>query len=154
MRPLLIIALCFGLMQPSAAQVEGASDSTAILKVVTDLFDAMRDGDSAKAAALFHPDHRMLTVYKGKDGKTKLHHGNLQEFLSAIAAPHDDLWDEQIFNTHIKVDGDLGNVWTSYNFYLGEQFSHCGVDVFTMVKVEGKWLIVSLFDTRKTAGCR
>ena len=42
----------------------------------------------------------------------------------------------------------------NYNFYVSEQFSRCGVDAMQLVKIEGKWRVIQLMDTRRTVGCR
>ena len=36
----------------------------------------------------------------------------------------------------------------SYDFYVGPDFSHCGVDVATMMQTEAGWKIVALSWTR------
>jgi hypothetical protein len=45
-------------------------------------------------------------------------------------------------------------VWVDYALYIGERFSHCGIDHFLLVKNEaGEWKILELADTRRTEGC-
>ena len=61
--------------------------------------------------------------------------------------------DERISFETVKVDGDLAIAWTPYKFYLGDQFSHCGVNSFQLVKLEGVWRIQYLIDTRRRQGC-
>ena len=80
--------------------------------------------------------------------------GNLASFLKAIGTPHDQIWDEKIWNTKIEIDGGIAQVWTDYAFYVGTEFSHCGVDAFHLIKDEEKgWKIVHLMDTRRKEGC-
>ena len=38
----------------------------------------------------------------------------------------------------------VGMVWMPYDLYLNGVWSHCGADVFTLVKADGKWSIVSI----------
>jgi hypothetical protein len=40
-----------------------------------------------------------------------------------------------------------------YRFYVGERFSHCGVDSFHLVRTADGWRIVDLADTRRREGC-
>ncbi|HEY0898874.1 MAG TPA: hypothetical protein VGD90_06050, partial [Sphingobacteriaceae bacterium] len=63
------------------------------------------------------------------------------------------VWDEQITFDAIQVDAGLASVWTSYKFYLGKNFSHCGVNSFQLVKMNGNWKITYLIDTRRKENC-
>jgi SnoaL-like domain len=53
----------------------------------------------------------------------------------------------------IKIDANMAMAWTPYKFYIGENFSHCGVNLFTLVKLEQDWKIVNIIDTRRRQGC-
>jgi len=73
--------------------------------------------------------------------------------LVAIAKPHTEAYDERITFDLVKIDGELAMVWAPYKFYLGEKFSHCGVDAFQLVKINNNWKIQYLIDTRRRQGC-
>ncbi len=60
---------------------------------------------------------------------------------------------EEIYNTEIRVDGNLAHVWTDYSFYVGDKLSHCGIDSIALIKLEGVWKIVYIMDTRRKDGC-
>ena len=42
---------------------------------------------------------------------------------------------------------------TPYKFYVGEKFSHCGVNSFQLVKIRGEWKIQYIIDTRRRQNC-
>ncbi|MCA0931896.1 nuclear transport factor 2 family protein [Lutimonas saemankumensis] len=126
-----------------------------ILNVIEKLFDGMREGDSSKVASVFDKEVSMLTSYTNKEGKKIISKGDLSRFLTAIGTPHEKVWDEKIWNTQIMIDGGIAQVWTDYAFYVGTDFSHCGVDAFHLVRRgESGWKIVHLMDTRKKEGCK
>lgn len=130
------------------------SGKTEVRKVIDMLFDGMREGDSSKVRSVFRPEARMYTSFISKSGDRILQHGNLQDFLHAIGTPHKDMYDERISNTLIQIDGGIAQVWTDYSFYLGDTFSHCGVDAFQLVlEHPGEWRILHLMDTRRKEGC-
>ena len=54
----------------------------------------------------------------------------------------------------IKIDGNLASVWTPYEFYLDNNFSHCGVNSFQLFNNNGNWEIIYIVDTRKKLGCK
>jgi len=128
-------------------------EEATVYQVVVDLFDGMREGDSAKVHQCYHPDVVKWTSYTSKKGEKVLKTGSLQKFLDAVGTPHDEIWDEKIRNTKINIDGNLAQVWTEYAFYLDDKFSHCGVDAFLMTKTEKGWKILSLADTRRRSDC-
>ena len=39
------------------------------------------------------------------------------------------------------IDGDLAVVSGRYTFYVGDKFSHCGKDVFNLLRTEAGWKI-------------
>lgn len=129
-------------------------DVEAVESVIIKLFDGMREGDSAKVASVFGREINMYSSFVNKEGEKVIKKGDLSSFLKAIGTPHDQIWDEKIWNTKITIAGGIAQVWTDYAFYVGTTFSHCGVDAFHLVK-EGSdgWKIVHLMDTRKKEGC-
>jgi hypothetical protein len=129
-----------------------APDRPAILSVVHRLFDGMRRGDSAMVRSTFHP-RASLTTAAVRQGKPAVLFEEVGNFVQAVGAPHDSVWDERISNEVVLQDGTLAVVWTDYRFYVGDRFSHCGVDAFTLAKEDDAWKIVALTDTRRRQGC-
>lgn len=128
-------------------------DKKAVLRVINQLFDGMRAGDSAMVSAVFYENASMFTSFTNKAGEPELRKGNLGRFLTAVGTPHDDVWDEPIWDTEVQIDGNLAQVWTKYAFYAGENFSHCGVDAFQLTRTKDGWKIFHLTDTRQRDGC-
>lgn len=128
-------------------------EAAEVNQVIIDLFDGMRAGDSAKVHRCFMDDVKMLSTFVKKDGEKMVKDGDLKSFLNAIGTPHDEVWNEKIRNTKILIDGHFAQAWTEYGFFVGEKFSHCGVDAFLMIKEEGSWKIIHLADTRRRKGC-
>jgi hypothetical protein len=139
---------------PPAALVP---DETAVLEVVNRLFDAMRARDGEALAAVFHPAARLVTTGTGPDGAPRAQVMEIAGFVQAVGAGGEP-WNEPIFDTEVRIDGNLAQVWTFYRFYAGETFSHCGYNAFLLVRdAEGldapAWRIVHLADSRRTTEC-
>jgi len=143
---------------PAVAAAQGSSSATdparerEVLAVVQRLFDGMRAGDSAAVRATFYPGARLMSV-GGKSGVPTLEVDSLDQFLRVIGKPHPEPYDERTSNPRVHIDGDLAAVWTDYAFYVGEKFSHCGVDAFHLFRGPDGWKIISLADTRRREGC-
>ena len=69
--------------------------------------------------------------------------------MKAVGTPHKEQWDERIYDVKIQVDGPLATAWTPYKFYFGENFSHCGVNAFTLIKTDDGWKISGITDKRR-----
>lgn len=125
-----------------------------VIHVITQLFDGMRAGDSAAVRAAFHPEARLLTALDdGDDGRSRLDTGSLERFVQAVGTPHEEVWDERLSGTEVRVDGPMASVWAPYAFYLGDSFHHCGVNAFQLFRDADGWRIVHLIDTRQRVGC-
>ena len=148
-----VVMLASVLLSAGALKAQG-SEELAVKKVIDDLFDGMRKGDSALVSNLFHKDVRMLTSYHSDSGERLLKEGSLKGFLEAIGTPHPHVWNEKIWNTEVRIDDNLAQVWTDYAFYIDQEFSHCGVDAFQLVReADGEWRIIHLIDTRRKEPC-
>ena len=54
---------------------------------------------------------------------------------------------ERGFGGKAMVEGRIAMVWLPYDFYVIGAWSHCGIDVFTMVKQDTTWKIANLVYT-------
>jgi hypothetical protein len=135
----------------AGAPVLGARERE-VIDVVRRLFDAMRAQDSAAARALFEPGTRLQTVAR-RQGVVTVSEDSLGMFLRAIGTPHAQTYDERITNERVLIDEPYAVAWVDYTFYLGDQKSHCGIDMFQMVRRAGGWRIFGLTDTRRRESC-
>ncbi|MCF1191987.1 nuclear transport factor 2 family protein [Mangrovimonas sp. AS39] len=53
----------------------------------------------------------------------------------------------------ISVDKGIAVAWVPYKFWVEDEFSHCGIDVFTLFKIDGKWKIISAAYTIEIENC-
>jgi hypothetical protein len=130
------------------------TEQGAIKEVIMTMFNGMRKGDSAMVHSAFAKEVLMQTIANNREGKVEVHSGSLSDFLKAVGTPHNETWDERIEFGDIKIDGPMASVWTPYQFYRGEAFSHCGVNSFQLYKGEKGWKIIYLVDTRRKDNCK
>lgn len=141
------------LASPFWLAAQPSTPATDPLAAVRQLFDGMRASDSARVRAVFHPDMRLQSVSIGQDGKPRLTPADKERFLQSVGAPKKERYDERIWTYDIRIDGNLATVWTDYSFFVGETFSHCGVNAFHLFKGESGWQITQITDTRRKEGC-
>jgi len=142
-----LFLVCFGLQAFAQNDEEGA-----IKKAVNNLFTGMKTGDSTLARSAFATGAVMQTIVN-KAGKVSIRNESVDNFIKQVGTPHTDQYDERIVFSKILIDGPLAMVWTDYKFYLGDKFSHCGVNSFQLVKGDKGWQIVYIIDTRRKDKC-
>lgn len=146
-----LLAIAFTAGVHTAFCQQTATD--AIKQTVNTMFDAMRKGDSSLLRSTFSKDMVLQSVSTTKEGKAVFSVEKADGFIKMIGTPHTAVYDERIVYGDIKIDGDLASVWAPYKFYLGDKFSHCGVDVFQLMKTANGWKIIYIADTRRKDNC-
>ena len=104
-----------------------------------------------------HKDLYAQTVMINSKGESAITpsskaYDNLIKFAQNVKPT--DTYFEKILSYTIHVDQNLASVWTPYEFYNQEKFSHCGSNSFQLFKSNGKWKIVYLVDNRKKDTCK
>ena len=129
------------------------TDKELILSQIETLFDGMRAGDSAAVSKVFTKNATMQSIFKNQEGNTVINTGSLEGFKNSVGTPHDQVWDERVANIQINIDGEMATAWVPYSFYLGQNFSHCGVNSFQFAKTDEGWKAISIVDTRRRTDC-
>ncbi|KEO72797.1 nuclear transport factor 2 family protein [Anditalea andensis] len=142
--------LLFSILPLYAQQLQ---DKNEIQQVISNLFQGMRDKDQQLIEKSFHSEAVMHTAAQSPDG-TKLGSNSVNEFINRVAVtPPETILDERIQDYHIQVDGDIASAWTPYRFYVNDGFSHCGVNSFQFIRIDGQWKITYVIDTRRKDNC-
>src|SRR5690606_1256930 len=118
------------------AQAAPAQDTTAaraeVLAAVHKLFDGMRTRDTASMRALFHPSASLLST-SVRNGSPVVSNSPIDAWINSIArAPEGVVLDERLMNTQVLIQDGLATVWTEYELWIGDRFSHCGVDAMIL----------------------
>ena len=96
----------------------------------------------------------MQTAFMNKEGNNLLRTEDASKLLNAIAnRTADQKWEERLLDYSVQIDGNLAHVWTPYEFWFNDSFSHCGANAFTLVKSDDGWKIIHLIDSRRKESC-
>ena len=156
MKKLLLLAFISSTLCTSAQNDVSPKEYTEkeIILTIENLFKGMQTSDSALVHSTFHNSVSMRTTYVSKKtNKLMMKQENLKDFLTAIATPKKELWNERISNLIIHVDGNLAQTWMDYSFYIDDHFSHCGVNSIQLIRLEDGWKISDIADTRRRDEC-
>jgi hypothetical protein len=149
MKKIIITLLLANVAIISKAQT--AEDS--VKATINKLFDGMKNSDAALLRSAFADSAILQSIGRNKDGKTVIENDAVIDFADQISKLPKGAADERITYDVIKIDGPLAMLWAPYKFYYNGKFSHCGVDDFQLVRINGEWKIQYLVDTRRKAGC-
>ncbi len=128
------------------------TDEDQVKAVINKMFTAMKEGDGKSLMECF-ADSAILQTVKEKDGSVSIANEPVKDFADFVATQPKGAADERITFDMVKTDGSLATAWTPYEFYFNGKFSHCGVDSYQLVRINGFWKIQYLIDTRRKAGC-
>lgn len=131
-------------------------DEAKIRQTIETMFEGFHKGDTTMMRSVMHKDIILQTAFTTKQGKDILKDDKgPQNFLNAVAnRPTEQKWDERLLEFNIQIDGNMANAWVPYEFYLNEQFSHCGVNCFQLFRDSGEWKVIYLIDSRRRASCK
>jgi hypothetical protein len=145
---LFLILLTTGIL---SSEAQTAEDS--VKAAVNLLFESMKTGDANALKNCFSDSAILQTIATNKSGQKFIKTEQVSEFAESVSKLPKGAADERIIFETIRIDGPLAIVWTPYMFYFNGQFSHCGVNSFHLVKLNGSWKIHFLIDTRRKEPC-
>ncbi|WP_440120582.1 nuclear transport factor 2 family protein [Tenacibaculum sp. Ill] len=131
------------------------SEKKAIKNTIETFFEGLHKGDSTLVSSTLNSTINIQTTFTNKEGKKVLVTESKAKLLTNIANKKPEhTYLEKLLSWDIKVDGNLASVWTPYEFYLNDKFSHCGANSFQLFNNNGKWEIIYLVDMRRRDNCK
>jgi len=74
--------------------------------------------------------------------------------LAIAKRPQEQKWDERLLVYNVQIDAIIAHVWTPYEFWFNDAFSHCGANAFTLVKTDAGLKIIHIIDSRRKDSCK
>ena len=150
MTRLLLALLFLAFAAPAAAS--DASERREVLAAAQRLFDALATRDPAAVMAAVVPEGT-ISGHVTRDGATRFFADRWQDWANGLREGTERL-EERMHDPRVRIRGNMASIWTEYSFYRDGRFSHCGIDLFDMAKVEGRWRVLNISFTVETQGCR
>lgn len=124
-----------------------------IRAVIDKMFTSMYKADTAAMRTCFTPGADLMTYSFDSRGNPRAKGETLPDFLRGIALMGESDMEERLIGWQCLIDDGIASVWTPYEFYFEGKFSHCGVNSFQLIQVQGKWKITMITDTRRKGSC-
>ncbi len=137
-----LVTLLFTFCAAFATSAQSSNDKTAVLGVVNQLFTEMAAANPAGILALHTPTSDLAAVFRTKEGKTRFESIDGKKF-SEMFTDKTKIMKEEMYAPNVEISGDWAMVWGRYVFFVGDTLSHCGINQFNLVRIEGVWKIAN-----------
>lgn len=124
------------LASPAAAQVTDG-DREQVLALVDSALAAVNRNDAAGLTDLMLEEAMLFRAFEA-DGDPRYRARSRAE---ERATRYEGRLVERGFRPEVRVSGGLATVWLPYDFHHDGEWSHCGVDQFTLVRTAAGWRI-------------
>ncbi|MEO8622755.1 MAG: hypothetical protein ABI625_16910 [bacterium] len=132
------------------AQNTGA-EGKAVIAVADSVLAALSSGDNATLARLTLDS----AVVGGVGMRNGVERASLRSWAVYINRKGPSDFTERGFDASARVQDHAAQVWMPYDLYVGDKWSHCGVDTFTLMKIEGRWRVaVLIYTIEQPPACR
>jgi len=138
-----------GLALPDRLQAQ--DQRSAVMAVVDSAMHFINTGEVARLSDLMTPEAQVYaaSTRSGQPGY------RMRTAESQRAAGRRDPIIERGFAPDVRIAGTIAVVWLPYDLYVDRTWSHCGVDVFTLVLVGERWRIANLtYSIEQPPACR
>jgi len=145
---LLMYLLSFSFLTATA---QGSSDEKEVLQLVEKFFIALEKQDTVSFFDMHVRGARYQIVAERNDTiRTAMRDATQFSFHK------DEIIKERMRDTGVvvQIHDRIAMVWAPYDVWLNDQFSHCGIDVFTLLKTKDGWKIASCTYSVEKKACK
>lgn len=153
-----LVSLC-AVCAPLAAQAPAVAGGpllvepprAAVLALVDSALTHMNTGNLVALSDLMLPEAQVFPAREREGRGTYSVRTAAQQRTQATRSPII----ERGFDPEVRIAGTIAMVWLPHDLYADGKWSHCGVDVFTLVRVGTAWRIASLaYSVEQPPACR
>jgi hypothetical protein len=139
LRAILVLAVMLPVGRLRAQQTDSVSRSEVVATIDSALRTISR-GDFATLATMMLPEATMYAI-QHRDSVSR-YQATTRGAVAMTKVTISLL--ERGFAHQVSIAGPLAVAWVPYDFHSDGKWSHCGVDVLTLLRIDGRWMIASL----------
>ena len=129
-----------------------SGEEAAVLQATDRYLTAISESDLEAMAAMQTPDG-MTYQWRPTEGGDMHITAHPNSFWTDPTRDDGHVYRERYWSPTVMIRGGIAVVWTPYEFWIDGETSHCGVDVFDFVKIDGKWLVSNAMWTVEPEAC-
>lgn len=133
------------------AQSDHDLDEKRIKEKVDQFFVALEKQDTIMLKKLWFQEGQVWAIDQTKEPMSysmRFFKEDLKRFDPKV------ILQERALSYEIKIQKGMAMAWIPYDFHVNGSFSHCGVDIFSLLKTEGDWKFISASYTVEKEGCQ
>jgi hypothetical protein len=148
---LLSIIVAFILGSPVQSSSQPRDEKEEVLKVARLFFEALEKQDTVIFNKILMKDsYNYMVIEQGESAQlvSRLHkHSNFKS---------DRVIKERMRESEVvvQIHKRIATVWAPYDLWVNDQYSHCGVDAFIMLKGNDGWKIGTISFSIEKEGCK
>jgi len=150
-KSILLLSLLFASSVSGFSQKGVKADKDLIAEKVNQFFEALENQDTTLFKRIIHPRGETWAVKEEADS-IRISVRSFEDRLKKFINP-EYIIQERAFDMEIKIHQQVAMAWVPYELDISGTFSHCGVDIFTLVKGNDGWKIATLAFTMEPDGC-
>ena len=125
----------------SFAQKKRNLEEKEILLKVQQFFDALEKQDTVLFKSILLTNGQVWAISE-KEKAAKYSMRQFGDFMKTLINPA-RIIQERMLSSEIKIHNRIAMAWVPYTLDISGKFSHCGVDLFTMLKTNEGWKIAT-----------
>ena len=131
------------------AALADSTEYAEVLAAAQAVLDAINGADPDLLGSVMMPEATIVAVRPDRPPSRS----TVEEMAAGIADPP-QRFVERMWDPEVRIQHPIASVWAPYDFYRDGEFSHCGVDTFQLVHVDGAWRVESLlYNTLQPPAC-
>jgi len=147
----LILTVILLLAEPALTQTnKDHPEYASVMAVVLDWTTTMENGDLAGRKELTIDGAMIQRLVQQEDGSFQLNSRvrDIDPTQTNINVMVERYWNEKLL-----IEDKLAVFMASYDFWINGKFSHCGTDVFDLVKIDSDWKLGNMMYTIQRTDC-
>ena len=148
MNSLILLAAMMAAPNTSPAPDEKAQVIAAVDRVIA----AINNNDAEALRQIAIPEGMNISLRYQPDGSSKIRaKANSQDAAETVTETRK--FTERYWDPTVLIHNGIAAFWAPYSFDIDGKRSHCGVDQFDFIKVDGQWKLANSMWTVEPNGC-
>ena len=135
---------------PCLAQHAKPDQKQAVIQVIEQFFESLNTQDTVQFKSTLFPEGQVWTIIND-EGSRSYRSRLFKEDIKNLVGDH--TMEETAISYQINIHQGMAMAWVPYTFKYNGEFSHCGVDIFTLVETAEGWKIMQVAYTVDSIGC-
>jgi D-alanyl-D-alanine carboxypeptidase len=128
------------------------TDEMAVMSVINRLFESMQAKETEILRGLFIPEGRLVSTFQ-RQAEPTVRLLSLDDFIKLVTEAKEP-FRERMFDTEVRVRGDMATIWGRYDFHVGARLTNCGYNSIQLLRTKEGWKIVNIASNILTQGCQ